>query len=195
MAKTQAAGNRDASASATAPDPQPTSATRRGAGLVFGNRASAASTRVSVSGRGNERLGADRESQAEELHLAHEVLERPPGRPLGDQGVERIPDRGRERVPGPRDQLGGGPLGGGPQQPAGVELRRRYAGGGEPLRTLAERGLDGRFAQRLSAFSRSDCSRAWSGSISGSSSPPRMFGRECSVSAIRWSVIRFSLKL
>ncbi len=66
---------------------------------------------------------------------------------------------------------------------------------------IAARAPTGRTGPRdfghgpFSAFNRSACSRAWSGSIRESSSPPRTFGRECRVSAIRWSVIRFSLKL
>ena len=145
---------------------------------------------------GNERFGTDRESQAEELDLADQMLQGPAGRPCVDQSVERVHRRGREPIPGPRDEFGGGPAGRGAQQESGVKLRRVHSGTGEPLRTRAEGVLDREFVrQRLSAFKRSDCSRAWRGSIKGSSSPLRTFGRECRVSAIRWSVMRFSLKL
>ena len=162
---------------------------------------------------GNERLGTHREVEAEERDPSDEVLQRASGGPVLDEPFESRADprevtprrvgKGRSRE---RREFSRGPADRVAKEAPGVEAGGGDARRGQTPRRLRDRAVDrireralhtgGRpSGQSSSAASRSVCSFAWSGSISGSSSPASTAGSEWSVSAIRWSVIRFSLKL
>lgn len=126
-------------------------------------------------GARDQRLGADGEPEAEELHGAHEMLERPPRRALLDELMEpggavieaRGGGQGQGSAPVGRE-LRRGPAEGVSEQPAGVEggggdtgsaeaaLR---SGEGEPDR-IRSRAVGALSAQEFSAARRSACSLA-----------------------------------